>query len=120
MSIAQRELIVKNGLGDREASVRSAAGELIGVWVDCVGGRTSKSALSKTGDAQKKKPVAAPKPEENTNDDDAVSSLVGLLGMLDLGESTVASDALLSVFETRPEVFDDVKFGGGLPSSPPS
>jgi len=38
LTISQRELIVRNGLGDRQAPVRAAAGKLIGIWVDVVGG----------------------------------------------------------------------------------
>ncbi|KAG9019330.1 hypothetical protein FRB90_003736, partial [Tulasnella sp. 427] len=34
LTIAQREEVVKNGLKDREAAVRAAAGRLVGVWVD--------------------------------------------------------------------------------------
>lgn len=34
LTIAQREGIVKNGLGDREESVRVAAAKLLGSWVD--------------------------------------------------------------------------------------
>src|SRR5882672_9278797 len=37
LTIAQRELVVRNGLGDREGVVRSAAGSLVGAWVDVVG-----------------------------------------------------------------------------------
>lgn len=38
LSIAQREEVVKNGLKDREPSVRAAAGRLVGGWVDLLGG----------------------------------------------------------------------------------
>lgn len=38
LSIAQREEVVRNGLGDREPAVRAAAANLIGGWVDAVGG----------------------------------------------------------------------------------
>ena len=34
LSIAQREMIVGNGLGDREPSVKAAAAQLLGQWVD--------------------------------------------------------------------------------------
>ncbi|KAF8135158.1 hypothetical protein EV363DRAFT_1322646 [Boletus edulis] len=36
VAILQRELIVRNGLGDREPAVRSATGSLLGAWVDVV------------------------------------------------------------------------------------
>jgi len=38
LKIVQRELIVRNGLGDRQAPVRAAAGKLIGTWVDIFDG----------------------------------------------------------------------------------
>jgi hypothetical protein len=38
LSIAQREEIIRHGLGDREPGVREAAGKLIGGWVDFIGG----------------------------------------------------------------------------------
>ena len=34
MSIAQREGVVQNGLGDREATVRKAAGAMLSDWLD--------------------------------------------------------------------------------------
>lgn len=34
LTIAQRELVVQNGLGDREASVRKAAAGMLGGWLD--------------------------------------------------------------------------------------
>lgn len=34
LSIAQREQVVRNGLGDREGSVRKAAAGMLGGWVD--------------------------------------------------------------------------------------
>ncbi len=33
LTIAQREQIVRNGLGDREPAVRAAAGKFIGAWL---------------------------------------------------------------------------------------
>ncbi|KAH7929985.1 ARM repeat-containing protein [Leucogyrophana mollusca] len=84
LTIAQRELIVRNGLGDREPAVRSAAGSLVGTWVD------------------------APKVEEGKGADEDV---VVFLKLFDLQESTVAEDALLSVFATRPDVLDHLEFG---------
>ncbi|KAG8741938.1 hypothetical protein FRC10_002249 [Ceratobasidium sp. 414] len=75
LSLAQREEIVSNGLGDREPSVRGAAARMIGTWVD-----------AKEGD------------------------LIEFLRSFDLLKSKVAEDALLSVFVTRADVFDNVEF----------
>ena len=45
LTIAQREQIVRNGLGDREPAVRAAAGKLVGAWVDVVSVETKKDAI---------------------------------------------------------------------------
>jgi condensin complex subunit 3 len=90
LTIAQREVIVRNGLGDREPSVRAAAGTLVGTWVDVVG-----DSEGKVEDGEEK----------------IENGVVALLKMFDLGESTVAEDALLSVFATRVDIFDNIEFG---------
>lgn len=86
LTIAQREQIVRNGLGDREPAVRAAAGKLIGAWVDAVSIGTKKGAI--------------------------LEDLLAFLGTFDLRESAVAEDALLSVFVTRVDVFDALDFDG--------
>jgi condensin complex subunit 3 len=95
LSITQRELLVRNGLGDREAVVRAAAGRMLGAWVD--------AASAPTGGVKKE--------EEKT----VMEDLLAFLGMFDLAEGTVAEDALASVFTTRPELFDALEFGGMYP-----
>ncbi|KAF8548053.1 hypothetical protein OG21DRAFT_814500 [Imleria badia] len=87
LTIAQRELIIRNGLGDREPAVRAAAGSLLGVWVDVARGAT--------------------KPEEGGA---VMDDLVAFLGLFDLNENTVAEDALLSIFATRIDIFDQLEF----------
>jgi condensin complex subunit 3 len=37
-SIAQREQILRNGLGDRDETVKASVAKLIGQWVDLFGG----------------------------------------------------------------------------------
>ena len=86
LTIAQREQIVRNGLGDREPAVRAAAGKLVGAWVDAVSVGTKKSAI--------------------------LEDLLAFLGTFDLRESAVVEDALLSVFVTRVDVFDALEFDG--------
>jgi condensin complex subunit 3 len=85
LTIAQREQIVRNGLGDREPAVRAAAGKLIGAWVDAV-------SVGKK--------------------DAVLEDLLAFLGTFDLRESAVVEDALLSVFVTRVDVFDALEFDG--------
>ena len=88
LTIAQRELIVRNGLGDREPAVRAAAGKLVGAWVDAVSVGTKKDAV--------------------------LEDVLAFLGTFDLRESAVVEDALLSVFVTRVDVFDALEFDGVL------
>lgn len=86
LTIAQREQIVRHGLGDREPAVRAAAGKLIGAWVDAVSVGTKKGAV--------------------------LEDVLAFLGTFDLRESAVVEDALLSVFVTRVDVFDALEFDG--------
>jgi condensin complex subunit 3 len=86
LTIAQRELIVRNGLGDRELAVRAAAGKLVSAWVDAVSVGTKKGAV--------------------------LEDVLAFLGTFDLRESAVVKDALLSVFVTRVDVFDALEFDG--------
>ncbi|KAG5353772.1 hypothetical protein C0989_002555 [Termitomyces sp. Mn162] len=92
LTIAQRELIIRNGLGDREPSVRAAAASLLGRWVDVVGGQ--------------------PEAEGEENPDVKVESgLIELLKMLDMAEQKYPVDAVLSVLASRPEIFQNMIFG---------
>jgi len=86
LTIAQREQIVRNGLGDREPAVRAAAGKLIGTWVDMVNVGTKKGPV--------------------------LEDILAFLGVLDLRKKTIVEDALLSVFVTHVGVFDALEFDG--------
>lgn len=94
LSIAQRNLIVRNGLGDRETSVRAAACSLLGRWVDIV---NIKAELVDT------------KLEDGTVD--AIqTNVLDLLYLFDLTEENQAAEALLNLFTTRPDIFDKLEF----------
>lgn len=87
---------MKHGLGDREGSVRKAAAGMLGGWVDQGEGdmlevRVSLSTILLTS--------------VRSADDQ-------FLSRLDVVNSQVAEDALLSVFTTRPETFDQTEFVG--------
>ncbi|KAF4618520.1 hypothetical protein D9613_009993 [Agrocybe pediades] len=96
LSIAQREQIVKDGLGDREPAVRVAAGKLVASWLDLILGESEKApSLGWDGD-----------------DGGVMKGLVHFLGLFDVvgpGEA-VAVDAVLSIFTTRPDVTDVFAF----------
>jgi condensin complex subunit 3 len=94
LSIAQRELIVRNGLGDREGGVKAAAGAVVGSWVDAVGQRDGDDEGELKLEMQ----------------------VVRFLTLFDLAENKIAEDALLSVFESRPDVFDHLEFDGNVVS----
>ncbi|TBU47907.1 nuclear condensing complex subunit [Dichomitus squalens] len=97
LTIAQREQIVRNGLGDREDIVKKAAAQLLGVWVDVVRTEAGKEV----------------KPEENVkreNGEEVIEDLVAFLNLFDLEEGKVAEDALGSVFDTRVDIFEHIEF----------
>lgn len=94
-TISQREQIIKDGLGDREESVRNAATSLIGSWIDCIN-------------------VATPKIEDPEGEPvvPEVEGVLSLLKLFDLGQGTVAVDALLSVFTWRLDIFTKIDLNG--------
>ncbi|PFH49330.1 hypothetical protein AMATHDRAFT_76233 [Amanita thiersii Skay4041] len=96
LTIAQREQIVKDGLGDREPAVRLSAGKLVASWFD----RMSSE-------------VGIPDGETWKGDDGGVMrGLVGFLTLFDVvgpGEA-IAVDAVLSIFVTRPQLVDVFEF----------
>ncbi|KAG1728449.1 nuclear condensing complex subunit [Suillus lakei] len=87
LTIAQRELIIRNGLGDREPAVRQAAALLISKWVDVARGDI-----------------------KNEESKSAKDDVLALLSLFDLTESTVAEDALLSVLDRRRDISDHLEF----------
>ncbi|KAF5379027.1 hypothetical protein D9615_006072 [Tricholomella constricta] len=92
LTISQRELVIKDGLGDREPSVRVAAGKLAANWFDIVHAEPSEA-------------------EEYTwvgDDGGVMKALLKFLAVFDVvgpGEA-VAVDAVLSIFVTRPNIPD--------------
>ncbi|KAG6887175.1 hypothetical protein C0992_000306, partial [Termitomyces sp. T32_za158] len=96
LTIAQRELVIKDGLGDREPSVRVAAGKLVTSWFDIV--------LAEQSEA-----------DDSTWQGDDGGIMKGLLRFLALfdvvgpGEA-VAVDAVLSIFVTRTNTPDAFVF----------
>ena len=88
---------MRNGLGDRESSVKTAAGQLLATWVDIVRSNGTK----KEEEEVKKEAV-----------EELIEDLVAFLNLFDLTEGTVAEDALGSVFDTRKEFFEHLEIPG--------
>ncbi|KAJ6631026.1 nuclear condensing complex subunit [Mycena sp. CBHHK59/15] len=125
LTIAQRELLVRNGLGDREKSVRSAAANLLGTWIGVVGEdpvKPDEELASRMADVDISKTEDKPPLTNAEKQQKIVKTLTTFLHMFDLsfvsadagGEmqgGKLASDALKSVFDTRPDIFEDLYFG---------
>ncbi|EPS93226.1 hypothetical protein FOMPIDRAFT_1056181 [Fomitopsis schrenkii] len=92
LTIAQRETIVRNGLGDREDGVRAAAGRLMAAWVDVASGAGLKVKKEEEGGEGVRR------------------YLVDFLKLFDLVEGKIAEDALVSVFTVREDVFHGIGF----------
>jgi condensin complex subunit 3 len=104
LSIAQREQIVKDGLGDREPGVRVAACKLIASWFDTAMGEATKTQGSTW----------------NGDDGGVMKGLIHFLGLFDVvgpGEA-VAVDAVLSILTTRPDIPDVFTFEGSSVAHP--
>lgn len=89
LTIAQRELVVRHGLGDREELVKAAAAKLLAAWVDIVRLGEVKSEADKED-----------------------SDIIAFLHLFDLVENTIPEDALKSVFKSRVDILDSLEFGG--------
>ena len=89
---------MKDGLGDREPSVRMAAGKVVGAWLDVVLAEGTRERGTWTGD-----------------DGGIMQGLIHFLEVFDvIGGESIAVDALLSVFVTRAHILDVFIFDGTL------
>lgn len=85
LTIAQRELVVKSGLQDREQVVRNSAAKLVAAWADMANGD--------------------------------VIQFIRLFDFDMMEDSENAAElALLSLFESRPELLDSLDFSGSCAS----
>ena len=95
LTLAQREKVVRDGLGDREDTVRAAAAQTVSAWFDIV-----------------------------SSDDAGESWLDGLVAFVKLFDAVspegvdIAADALKSLFLTRNTVLDSVVLDGNGFCSP--
>lgn len=93
LRIQQREMIVKNGLEDREPSVRAVAASLLATWIDVV--EIDSESANNDGEVKK-----------------IESGVLAFLTLFDLSESDVAANALSRIFQARADIFDNVEFNG--------
>ncbi|KAF8636938.1 hypothetical protein AX17_003189 [Amanita inopinata Kibby_2008] len=109
LTIEQRELIVRNGLGDRESNVRAAAEALLGTWVDVVnvGFKNEEEVIAVKEESDQDIQIQSQlvKNAPNAVEEKAIAFL-----KLFYLENEVASDALLSAFASRPEIYDGLEF----------
>ncbi|KAH9484188.1 Condensin complex subunit 3 [Psilocybe cubensis] len=95
LTLAQREYVVKTGLGDRGATVRSAAKKLVWSWIDAIDAATNDKDVG-----IKKNPAKAWQ-----------TLLPAFLRLFDLcNGSKVAADALIGAFSERPVVIQKAEF----------
>ncbi|ESK90249.1 condensin subunit cnd3 [Moniliophthora roreri MCA 2997] len=95
-TIAQRELIVRNGIQDRDPGVKAAASNLMVHWMDILG-----CSLSGDKDEEGAQTQNQTRKEEH---------LLKFLTKFDLSQEEVATIALQSIFETKPEIFQEMHF----------
>ena len=91
---------MKDGLGDREAAVRVAAGKVVAGWFDWAVGELKAEEDEDLG--------------WEGDDGGVMKGLIKLLGLFDVvgpGEA-IAVDAVLSIFTTRREILDSFVFPG--------
>ena len=96
LSIVQREVIIRNGLGDRDHQVRASAASLLETWVDFVDMKAEDKDVKVDEQIQEK----------------MQTGVLSLLALFDLHEGTVAENALLSIFKSRVNIFDTIDFDG--------
>ncbi|KAL4248656.1 CND3 (condensin subunit 3) family protein [Abortiporus biennis] len=126
LSIAQREMIVRNGLGDREDGVKGAAEKLLSEWYDVLKETPAIPSVKKEDDhaeeasgsggaGEKEKDLLifvklfdlignGLEIEENNDEDGQGGARAG-------AALKVAEDALSSLFKTRPDLVDICEFG---------
>ena len=91
LSIEHREMVIKHGLGDREPSVRAAAANLVGTWVEVM--RNPNLIVKNETPAQ-----------------ELEQTVLSFLTLFDLQEVTIPEEALMSVFKTCTEIFNNLEF----------
>ncbi|KAK0494637.1 nuclear condensing complex subunit [Armillaria luteobubalina] len=97
LTIAQREDVVKTGLGDREPAVRVAASKMLANWFDLVHSKTQETFIDITWEG---------------DDGGVMKGFIQFLCLFDVvGPGVaIAVDAVLSQFNLRPTLLDTFVF----------
>ena len=97
LTLVQRESVVKDGLGDREGSVRAAASKLIMKWLEYIFGEVPQEEVyTWTGD-----------------DGGVMKALCRFLELFDvIGGQQIALDALNAIFVLKPDYLNCFVFTG--------
>lgn len=99
LTIAQREDVVKTGLGDREPAVRVAASKMLANWFDLVHSKNQEPFIDVTWEG---------------DDGGVMKGFIQFLCLFDVvGPGVaIAVDAVLSQFNLRPTLLDTFIFTG--------
>lgn len=94
-TVPQREMVIKNGLGDRDIIVRKATELLVSKWMETVDVKIEEPDVKLEGQ-KKEVPETGP---------------VALLKLFNLNlDLSVPSMALVSIFATRADIFNETEF----------
>ncbi|KAJ6516489.1 nuclear condensing complex subunit [Mycena sanguinolenta] len=117
LTTAQHQLLVRHGLGDREKTVRAAAADLLATWIDVIaaGQQTEEDLASRFTNIDLAKTEEKPPPTPEGKQQKLIQTLVTFLDKFEIQASAegaeLASQALIGVFNTRPDIFEDLHFG---------
>ncbi|KAJ3985276.1 nuclear condensing complex subunit [Lentinula detonsa] len=92
LSMAQRDLIVKNGIGDRDSSVRDSAVKVFTKWVNTI-------VITQDSGPQG--------PQEGSLQ---ATPLVQLMTLFNLHDDDSLSEAIIKIFEANPRILNNIPF----------
>lgn len=104
LSVAQRSLIIRNGLGDREVAIRTEVGKLVYHWAITCSDYQVDERGSKDG-------------RKGAQRADVKIDVDEFLDLFDLWDGTVAEEALKALIYKRPNILDDLDLSKGTSSS---
>ncbi|KAJ7746625.1 nuclear condensing complex subunit [Mycena metata] len=131
LTVSQFEFLIRHGLGDREPAVRAAAATLLGTWFEVFDQTTKpeEELVSRMTDVDISKTEGKPPVTSAERQQKIIEMLTTFLSKFDLQLATpdgsaelqggeLASLAVKSLFETRPDIFEDLHFGDAFFKNP--